>query len=309
MKVFLQLFHLEKKQQNFGRIIEHLNINEIKTHEKILYDKLPIYKLLSSISNYAKTDFKKIVLSENCEIFNGDSTEMINGIEPHEIAAVITSPPYYNAREYSQWPSLILYLIDMMLNAKAIYSKLYDNGTYLYNVGDIVGKDNVYVSSNMSNRRIMLGFYSAMIFDIVGFNLVGNMIWDKGEVQSKRNSTVNLISGYVKYVNCYEHILVFKKNRIQESGDNEVYKIKPVYKINSKGQNILGHTAPYPEEVVELIRKYVKKEKYILDPYLGSGTTGIWAQKNKFKFVGFELNKNYYNLCIDRIKMNKKRLL
>lgn len=59
MKVFLQLFHLEKKQQNFGRIIEHLNINEIKTHEKILYDKLPIYKLLSSISNYAKTDFKK----------------------------------------------------------------------------------------------------------------------------------------------------------------------------------------------------------------------------------------------------------
>jgi len=147
----------------------------------------------------------------------------------------------------------------------------------------------------------MLGFYSAMVFDIVGFKLVGNKIWDKGEVESKRNSTVNLVSGYVKYVNCYEHVLVFKKVFKQTGSENKVYRIKPVYKINSKGENILGHTAPYPEEIVELISEYMDSKKYLLDPYLGSGTTGVWAKKNNYKFIGFELNKQYYKLSKNRI--------
>ena len=148
----------------------------------------------------------------------------------------------------------------------------------------------------------MLGFYSAFIFDVVGYKLCGNKIWDKGEVESKRNSTVNLNSGYVKYVNCYEHVLVFYKRSRMNDNDNKVYKIKPVYKINSKGQNILGHTAPYPSKLVDLIKDYIEDEKYLLDPFLGSGTTGMWAKKNNVNFVGFELNEIHYRLSKERIE-------
>ena len=190
----------------------------------------------------------------------------------------------------------------MMLNAKAVFNTLEEDGTYLYNIGDIVDNENIYISSNMSKRRIMLGFYSVFIFEMVGFKLMGNKIWDKGEVESKRNSTVNLVSGYIKYVNCYEHILVFRKKNKQHEQDNLVHKIKPVYKINSKGENTLGHTAPYPEELVELIKDYLINKNYLLDPFLGSGTTGIWAKKQTIKFIGYELDKKYFKLAQERIE-------
>ena len=111
-----------------------------------------------------------------------------------------------------------------------------------------------------------------MIFEIVGYKLKENIIWDKGEVQSKRNSTINLFSGYVKTINCYEHILVFSKSNMGKN-NRKIEKFSPVIKINSKGENKYKHTAPYPTELVELVKPYLISGKYLLDPFLGSGTT------------------------------------
>lgn len=294
------------------RKIEHVNYKDLPVEDNIKLQNLKIYKLLKNVlklyKNANKNKHKKIKQS-NILIFNDNSTIGIEKNNNLQIGCAITSPPYYNAREYSQWPNFMLYLIDMMLNAKSIYNNSSkENFTYLYNVGDIVDCDNIYVSSNMSKRRIMLGFYSTLIFKIVGFNFVSDIIWDKGEVESKRNSSVNLVSGYLKYVNCYEHVLVFQKEKTNKSY-SKVCKIKPVYKINNKGENILGHTAPYPEELVQLIEPFIQSnQKYILDPFLGSGTTGLWCKKNNYNFIGYELNKDYYKLAKKRIDilLNKK---
>lgn len=291
----------------FDRNIKLTNIDSIKVKNNIRLENTKIYELLNSISAlYKNVDNKKSIKLKCTLIFNENSTVGIEEKNNIKIGCGITSPPYYNAREYSKWPSFILYLIDMMLNAKSVFNNSCKDFTYLYNVGDIVDCDNIYVSSNMSKRRIMLGFYSVLIFKIVGFYFNANIIWDKGEVESKRNSSNNLYSGYLKYINCYEHVLVFSKNK-KENIDSKVCKIKPVYKINSQGENILGHTAPYPEELVGLLLPFIKdKRKYILDPFLGSGTTAIWCKKNNYKFVGYELNKNYYDLSLNRIKKLKK---
>lgn len=298
-------------EQYKTRRIEKIYLKNIKLDTNISIEDLNIYKILSQINKSFKESKEEKTIRKDINIDNEDSTIGIQKINGINLGAAITSPPYYNAREYSNWPNLTTYLIDMMLNAKAIYNKSKDNDfTYLYNVGDIVDNDNIYVTSNMSRRRIMLGFYSALIFKIVGFKLAGNIIWDKGEVESKRNSTVNLVSGYIKYINCYEHILILKKKLDKINNDSKVCKIKPVYKINSKGENTLGHTAPYPMELVQLIKPYINKNEYILDPFLGSGTTGIWCKKNNFKFIGFELNKEYYELAKERIdKYNNQSVL
>ena len=39
----------------------------------------------------------------------------------------------------------------------------------------------------------------------------------------------------------------------------------------------------------------------ILDPFMGSGTTALAAIKEKRNFIGFELNKEYYDIACDRI--------
>lgn len=271
------------------------------------YDNIPLVVLFNNI--FCLFDNKKIrkkTLLNQIEIINADSTLFLNKLNDNLIGTAITSPPYYNAREYSQWPTMILYLIDMMKNAKAVFNVIDDNGKYLYNIGDIVCEDNVYVKSHMSNRRLPLGFLSCMIFEIVGYKLKENIIWDKGEVQSKRNSTINLFSGYVKTINCYEHIFVFSKSNIGKN-NRKIEKFSPVIKINSKGENKYKHTAPYPTELVELVKPYLISGKYLLDPFLGSGTTIKWCVSNNIKGVGIELNKDYFELAKRYIEQEKQK--
>lgn len=293
-----------------GRKVEYTDLDGIKKYvEKakidITFENLPIVKMFKILNN--RINFPDNISFESRKIdgnwfIHGNSSKLISHI-PNEnigiIGSVITSPPYYNAREYSQWPNMICYFVDMMINAKSVYQTMKEDGIYIYNIGDIVGQDNIYIHSNMSKRRQMLGFYSVMIFNIVGFNIITNIIWDKGEVQSKRNSSSNHFSGYIKPVNAYEHDFVFNKGS-KKNIYTQVRKIETVKKINSKGQNILGHTAPYPLEIAELIIPYSNKKELILDPFLGSGTTLIAAFKNGFNGIGFEMNKKYYNLAIER---------
>ena len=41
----------------------------------------------------------------------------------------------------------------------------------------------------------------------------------------------------------------------------------------------------------------------VFDPFMGSGTTAIACIKEKRNFIGFELNKEYYDKACNRIKM------
>lgn len=286
----------------YGRKISNYSIE--KTTKTKCFESLYISKLYNMIYkniiiNSTDKSYKQDKIG-NSYIYNADSLEIIPKLK-FEFNGAITSPPYYNAREYSQWPNLITYFADMMVCARVVLESLKPDGIYIYNIGDIVSKDNIYVTSTMSNRRQMLGFYSMLIFDIVGYKLIGNIIWDKGEVQSKRNSTADHYPGYIKPINAYEHCIVFAKSKQMNLLKTEVKKIDTVKKINSRGENKLGHTAPYPVEIASLITCFIDKG-VVLDPFLGSGTTAIALNKPDYITVGIEKDNEYYELCKRRIE-------
>lgn len=292
----------------FGREISYRELSEYRTIE---FTDTVFDKLLSSVIKNIKIvgeKPKRKKIEDTFSMYCGNSSNIIPTLV-ERITGAITSPPYYNVREYSQWPTFICYLIDMAINAKAVFEKLENKSYYFYNIGDIVAQDNVFIASHMSKRRLMLGFYSAGIFEKVGFTFVDNIIWDKGEVQSKRNSNENLFPGYIKPINSYEHIMIFGKENDSINLESRMLVLDSVKKINSKGENILGHTAPYPEELVSTIFPFMDKESYVLDPFLGSGTTTIACNKNNVKSVGIELNEKYYSLALDRISSTNKTLL
>lgn len=303
----------------FDRFVKSTTLDDYPSGSYYFYN-LTIYKLLKSIytnsyiDNTGKNNSEHTFNIDKATIINCDSTNLLNSTNYKTMYNLaITSPPYFNAREYSQWDNLILYLFDMMMNAKGVYNSLKEKGIYAYNIGDIVDKDKIYVNSQMSIKRQMLGFYSMMIFEITGFNIIGNDIWDKGEVQSKRNSSSNSFPGFLKPINCYEHIIYIQK------GDNtssqiptEITKIDTVRKINSKGENKYGHTAPFPEKLVGyIIAKFSSNLDHntnILDPFVGSGTTCIVSNRCNYHSTGFELNSDYFNLCNKRILENSENL-
>lgn len=142
-----------------------------------------------------------------------------------------------------------------------------------------------------------------LMFNLIGYSIQGNYIWNKGEVECKRNASPNRFTGYFKPITCYEHCILFSKSEEEQEHFTEVVKIKPVFKINSKGENNLGHTAPYPVEIPMLIERHLKGDAgyLVVDPFLGSGTTIQALRPEGFEVSGAELNKEYYDLILERV--------
>jgi DNA modification methylase len=64
-----------------------------------------------------------------------------------------------------------------------------------------------------------------------------------------------------------------------------------------------NHPTVKPLALMEYLIKMVTPQNgVVLDPFLGSGTTAIAAVKNGCKFIGFEMNKEYCKIAVERIK-------
>lgn len=69
------------------------------------------------------------------------------------------------------------------------------------------------------------------------------------------------------------------------------------------------HPAPYPEELIErLLKLYSYQEDIVLDPFLGTGTTAVVAQRLKRQFIGIELSKSYCKKALQRLAYNENPL-
>jgi len=269
--------------------------------------KLFLYNKKNLKNNDLNLNFK----NNDIKIILGDSCEVLDSIKD-PINNMVTSPPYYNAREYSQWKNLFNYLNDMYnINLKA-NSSLVDGGVFFYNIGDIFDNENLIVKSKMGEKRIPLGAYTILLFENAGFEMLDNIIWYKGEPQSNRHKNDgNYTPYYQRPANCYEHMFIFKKkgklilnNDISKINlKNNIIKFTPVFKIGKGGENRYGHTAPFPKMIPLLsVNTFTNEKDIVLDPFSGSGTTPIVANLNKRNGVGIELNKEYSLLSLEKAK-------
>lgn len=69
----------------------------------------------------------------------------------------------------------------------------------------------------------------------------------------------------------------------------------------SKGKNGINHPCVMPLEVMKNIVGILPKGKVIVDPFMGSGTTGIACKELGYDFIGIEMDKNYFELAKERI--------
>ena len=75
----------------------------------------------------------------------------------------------------------------------------------------------------------------------------------------------------------------------------DVVRFSPVIKINGKGENTLGHTAPFPNEIPEYaVRVFTGVNESVLDPFAGSFTTTIESFRQRRNSIGIELNRTMF---------------
>ena len=89
------------------------------------------------------------------------------------------------------------------------------------------------------------------------------------------------------------------------SGDDFVRFVIPVCMpicITSLDFSYKSEYSPFLTENEKFINNSSSKEDLVLDPFTGSGTTAIACINTNRKFIGFEIDKGYYELGVNRLK-------
>ena len=74
-------------------------------------------------------------------------------------------------------------------------------------------------------------------------------------------------------------------------------------------EGFINHPTPKPTKFIkEILEMFTKENDLILDPFMGSGSTGVACQDLNRRFVGFEINKEYYELSRKRLRLRKKKI-
>lgn len=155
--------------------------------------------------------------STNIKVVWGNCLDNLKRMPSESIGHIVTSPPYYNAREYSTWTNLKEYLDNMREIIQECYRVLDNHRVFVFNVSDVVDNDKMDKINAFGNRKIPLPAYFIVMFEECGFTFVDDIIWDKGEVQSSRHKNGNKPFPFFQYpCNCYEHILIFHKHRLEK---------------------------------------------------------------------------------------------
>ena len=239
------------------------------------------------------------------QLLHGDARSALSSFRDNNFDGAVTSPPYYNAREYAQWSNIYCYLYDMFGVIKECYRVLKPGAFFLFNIFDNFDNERSIVFSAMGNKKLVLSSMLADLFRRAGFKQYGNIVWDKGEIEGKRAfNGGNLSPYYQSPFNCWEHIIVFGKqgNGANDCDENlpsrlpSILRAQPVIKM-IRGENLYGHTAPFPLEVPTLLAKLVSPGSVVLDPFGGSGTTARGLCDKGMEVVCIERDEYYCGLA------------
>ena len=218
----------------------------------------------------------------------GDCLELMKGLDDESVDCVITDPPY-GIDYLSSWTTNHHKLEnDKDVRIDKLYAK------FLPDVKRILIKKGVLCSFSGGGGKRPTTAYATLEL-IKHLELVQTLIWSKGKTDG---SFVGL--GW-RYRPSYETILVGAKDagnyNFYPRYSSNVFVCKP--HIPQKGE----HPTQKPIKLMRwLIENHTKEGDTILDPFMGSGTTGVACQQLGRNFIGYEISPDYFKIAEKRIK-------
>ena len=219
------------------------------------------------------------------QLYKGDCLEVMKGLKTESIDLIVTDPPYKiitggdSNGKNSIRPKGILSGNRELMKFIPKFSewlpecyRVLKNGTH------------AYFMINSTNLTEML-----VEVEKVGFKVHNVLIW------KKNNCTPSQF--YMK--NC-EYIIFCRKRKAKYI--NNMGGSKTVHDFN----NIVGNKVHPTEKPVGLMSVYVENSSNendtVLDPFMGSGSTGVACVNTFRKFIGIEMDENYFNIAEKRIE-------
>lgn len=228
------------------------------------------------------------------KIYNEDCLIGIKKIPDNFIDLVIIDPPYLINNHNVKYDSDLARSINNY-NNELYKSNLTDGYDYriLEELLRVLKKVNIYIFCNGEQIPFYVRYFvldRKCKMDII--------IWNKTNALPLFNN---------KYLSDKEYCLYFRKGGYCSPKNYEDAKTVFYYPINIKDKKKWGHPTIKPEELIrKLIRNSSKKGDIVLDCFMGSGTTAISCIKENRNYIGYEINKEFYEICLKRIKETKE---
>ena len=253
----------------------------------------------------SKTEIKKNNESTHKDLIFNKSAEKMDDLIDNCVSLTVTSPPY-NVGKLSDsdlsdddyWK-----LIEQCF--KEVYRVTESGGRLVINVANLGRKP--YIPFSNMFTQIMLD---------LGFLMRGEIIWQKSKGANANFAWGSWLSASNPVIrDIHEYCLVFSKDGMSKGvkGVSTLEKEEfmdstlSIWNINPARAKKIGDPAPFPVELAErFINLYSYEKDLILDPFIGSGTTAIAAQKLNRHYIGYEINDEYCKLAKTRIIESNK---
>lgn len=218
-------------------------------------------------------------------------------IDYQQVDHVFGGPPYFNQREYSHWDEYSSYLDDMQKIIQNCYVIMKDGSVCVWNIANGCSTHHDHVS------------HHSRLFEGTGFRYLDNIIWKKtgANYSIPRNLHIKRNSCYYPALD-WEALLVYQKpgdmpKMAREGRDymskyhTDVWEIPAV----TNQMELFGHPAVCPVEIpYRSIQAYSGKGASVFEPFGGSGTTLIAAEKAHRQAYIMEMNPAYCDNIIRR---------
>ena len=246
-------------------------------------------------------------------LLHGDCIEEMAKMDASSIDLAVTSPPYDNLRTYEgslEWNEGIWNQV-----LEQLYRVTKPGGVVVWVVSD----------ATVNGSETGTSFKQALYAKDVGFNLHDTMIWNKGCFTAPCP---------IRYGNVFEYMFILSKGRPKSAtlikdrktkkGGKKIHgsKRNPDGSINimSKHGTIRAewgqrfniwdqyptdrpnHPAPFPAQLAsDHIQSWSNEGDTVLDPFMGSGTTGVACKELGRNFIGIEKVEKYFEIAKARI--------
>lgn len=230
----------------------------------------------------------------------GDVLDTLKFVPDESVHLTFTSPPYYNARDYSIYQSYQEYLNFLEKVFKEVHRITKEGRFFILNTSPVIVPR---MSRNHSSKRYPIPYDIHPLLIKMGWEFIDDIIWVKPEASVK-----NRIGGFLQHRKplaykpnpCSESIMVYRKKTdklldwnieqypkdiVEKSKVKENFETSNIWKIDPTFDKT--HSAVFPIELCNrVIKFYSFVGDLVFDPFAGSGTFGEAALKlNRYFFL------------------------
>jgi site-specific DNA-methyltransferase (adenine-specific) len=244
----------------------------------------------------------------------GDAKDCLRTIADGSIDFVLTSPPYDDLRNYEGFN------FDFQDIAKQLQRVLKSGGVIVWIVGD----------ATVNGGETLTSFRQALYFQEIGFNVHDTMIYQKNNFSNPSRNRYHQIFEYMFVLskgrpktfnplidrkNIYAGSSTLGVNTTRKKDGTFVQQRQRtieehgmrynIWKGNTSGQENMcrhiGHPATFPLWLArDHVMSWTNEGDLVMDPFVGSGTTGAACAELKRDFIGIDIESKYVAIAEER---------